>query len=60
MGFTTEDIEQEVANLKARGVVFEEYDLPVFTTENSIAQTGPIRAAWFKDTEGNTLRIVQL
>ena len=59
MGFTSEDIEQEVADLKARGVVFEEYDFPEFKTENSVARTGPLRAAWFKDSEGNVLGIVQ-
>jgi catechol 2,3-dioxygenase-like lactoylglutathione lyase family enzyme len=60
MGFTTPDIEQEVAGLKARGVVFEEYDLPGLKTENSIATAGPVRSAWFRDSEGNILGIVQL
>ena len=59
MGFTSQDIEQEVADLKARGVVFEEYDFPGFKTVNSIADTPPVRAAWFKDSEGNILGIVQ-
>src|SRR5690242_9160643 len=33
------DIEVEVADLKRRGVVFEEYNLPNFKTVNSIATT---------------------
>jgi catechol 2,3-dioxygenase-like lactoylglutathione lyase family enzyme len=59
-GWATDDIEAEVAELKARGVVFEEYDMPNFKTVNGIATTGPNRAAWFKDSEGNILGIVQL
>src|SRR5213594_199048 len=32
-----ENVEAEVAELKARGVVFEEYDMPGITMKNSIA-----------------------
>jgi catechol 2,3-dioxygenase-like lactoylglutathione lyase family enzyme len=60
MAFTTDDIEADVANLKGRGVVFEEYDLPGLKTENSIAQTGEVQAAWFKDSEDNIIGILQL
>lgn len=58
-GWQVNDIESEVANLKARGVVFEEYDSPYLKTINSIATTGPNRAAWFKDSEGNILGLIQ-
>ena len=60
IGFATADIRKEVAALKARGVVFEEYDFPGLKTEGSIAKTGDTHAAWFKDSEGNTIGIVQL
>lgn len=59
-GWQTNNIETDVSALKARGIVFEEYDMPNFKTVNSIATTGPVRAAWFKDSEGNILGIVQL
>jgi catechol 2,3-dioxygenase-like lactoylglutathione lyase family enzyme len=59
-GWATDHIEKDVAELKSRGVVFEEYNLPNFKTVNSIATTGPNRAAWFRDSEGNMLGIVQL
>ncbi len=59
-GFATDNIEAELAELKSRGVVFEEYDLPNFKSVNSIVTTGSNRAAWFKDSEGNLLGIVQL
>jgi predicted enzyme related to lactoylglutathione lyase len=54
-----EDVEAEVAELKARGVVFEEYDWPGVTMKNSIATAGGAKTAWFKDTEGNILAISQ-
>ena len=53
------DVEREVAELKARGVTFEEYDVPGMKTVNSIATAGGAKTAWFKDTEGNILAIVQ-
>jgi predicted enzyme related to lactoylglutathione lyase len=53
------DVEREVAELKARGVQFEEYDMPGLKTRNGIATAGGAKTAWFKDTEGNILAIVQ-
>jgi predicted enzyme related to lactoylglutathione lyase len=57
--WAVEDVAAEVAELKARGVVFEEYDFPDVTMRNSIATSGGASAAWFKDTEGNIMAIVQ-
>ena len=54
-----EDVESEVAGLKARGVDFEEYDLPSLSTVNSIATIGTAKGAWFKDSEGNLLSLAQ-
>jgi catechol 2,3-dioxygenase-like lactoylglutathione lyase family enzyme len=59
-GWQVDDIETEVAELKSRGVVFEEYNLPSLKTVNGIATTPAGRAAWFKDSEGNILGLVQL
>jgi predicted enzyme related to lactoylglutathione lyase len=53
------DIEREVAELKARGVTFEEYDVPGMKTVNSIATAGGAKSAWFTDTEGNILALIQ-
>ena len=58
-GWTVDDIEAEVAGLKAGGVVFEEYDTPSLKTIKSVASTGPAKAAWFKDSEGNLLVLLQ-
>ncbi|MEW5986451.1 MAG: VOC family protein [Chloroflexota bacterium] len=60
MGWVVDDIEAEVAELMGRGVVFQEYDLPNIKTVNGIATVGPNRAAWFKDSEGNTLGLAQM
>ena len=54
-----EDVEGEVADLKSKGVVFEEYDMPGIKMQNGIATGGGAKTAWFKDTEGNILAIVQ-
>ena len=54
-----EDVEAEVAELKARGVRFEEYDVPGLTTKNGIVTAGGAKTAWFKDSEGNIMAISQ-
>jgi predicted enzyme related to lactoylglutathione lyase len=53
------DLEREVEDLKARGVEFEEYDTPDMKTRNGIFSGGGAKAAWFKDTEGNILAVIQ-
>ena len=57
--WAVEDVEREVAELKARGVTFEEYDMPGMTMRNSIATAGGAKAAWFKDTEGNIMALIE-
>lgn len=59
MGWETHDIQAEVEDLRARGVVFEEYDFPGLKTENGIASTPVGKAAWFLDSEGNILNLSQ-
>ena len=54
-----DDLAAEVADLGKRGVVFEEYDLPGLKTVNGIATGGGTKAAWFKDTEGNIMALIQ-
>lgn len=58
-GWVVDDIAAEVAALQARGVVFEAYDFPGLKTVDGIAQTSTGQYAWFKDSEGNLLGIVQ-
>jgi predicted enzyme related to lactoylglutathione lyase len=54
------DIESEVRDLKAKGVVFEVYDMPGVEWDGEIASmAGMGRAAWFKDSEGNIMCVDQ-
>src|SRR5258706_12450975 len=57
--WTVDDVEAEVAELKARGGGFEEYGMPGVKMVNSIAAAGGAKTAWFKDTEGNILAVSQ-
>ena len=58
--WVVEDLEAEVAELRGRGVEFEEYDQPGLRTVDGIAVTPVGKAAWFKDSEGNMLTLTQL
>jgi predicted enzyme related to lactoylglutathione lyase len=63
MSWQVEDIEATVEWLRARGVVFEEYDFLGLSTVNGIAEVrdseGNLfgKGAWFRDSEGNVLGI---
>lgn len=51
-----DDVEAEVTDLRAKGVTFEEYDMPGVEWNDGIASMGDMgKAAWFKDSEGNIL-----
>ena len=53
------DVASEVEDLKAKGVTFEHYDLPGATWEGDVAtMEGMGSAAWFKDSEGNIMCLV--
>ena len=56
-----DDIEAQVRDLKAKGVVFEVYDMPGVEWDGEIAEIpGLGRAAWFKDSEGNIMCLDQV
>jgi catechol 2,3-dioxygenase-like lactoylglutathione lyase family enzyme len=67
MGWEVDDIEATVADLKSRGVEFEEVDVPGMKTLKSIADIDgnypskgrAERGAWFRDSEGNLLGVGQ-
>jgi predicted enzyme related to lactoylglutathione lyase len=52
-----DDVEAEVRDLKARGITFEQYDMPGVEWNDGIASMPRMmgKAAWFKDSEGNIL-----
>ena len=54
------DVDAEIAELKARGVVFEHYDdMPGERSPGGAVIGGGAKAAWFKDTEGNIFAIIE-
>lgn len=52
------DVKSEVAALKARGVTFEHYGMPGEDADGVVTRGGAM-AAWFKDSEGNILALIQ-
>jgi len=59
-GFNVENLEEAMTELKGRGVEFEDYDFPGLKTVNGVATFGPVKSAWFTDSEGNILAINQM
>ena len=56
--WTVEDVDGLARELKSKGVPFEHYDLPGMTREGDVHVAGSMRAAWFRDPDGNILSIV--
>ena len=57
--FPVTDIKAEMTELRSRGLEFEHYDAPGMKMEDDIMTGGGAMAAWFKDSEGNIMAIVQ-
>ena len=53
------DVDREIEALKAKGVVFEDYDLPGEKSPSGALVAGGAKAAWFKDSEGNIMALIQ-
>lgn len=60
MAWFVKDIASTVAELRRRGVRFEEYDFPGLKTVDGIADLAYEKSAWFRDSEGNLLALGQL
>ncbi len=60
--FNVDSIEAEMSELGAKGIVFEELDIPQMhiKTINGLATIDGVKMAWFKDTEGNILSLIQM
>ena len=57
-GWSVKNIEEVMDGLRARGVKFEDYDFGEVKTVNGIMTVpGQGKAAWFKDSEGNTFEL---
>ena len=60
LGIDSDDFDRDMADLKAKGVAFNEYDLPGIKTENGVVEIGGMRTAWFNDSEGNILALGEI
>ena len=59
MCFAVTDIAVALQELRSKGVVFEEYDYPTLKTVDGILDSGDLKAAWFKDSEGNMIGLME-
>jgi predicted enzyme related to lactoylglutathione lyase len=57
--FGVEDVDASIAELKARGAVFEDYDFgdDFRTVDGIMTMPDGTRLGWFEDSEGNILNI---
>jgi predicted enzyme related to lactoylglutathione lyase len=58
--FFVSDLRAAMDELRVRGVVFEEYDIPGVVTTHGIAELPHEDSAWFTDSEGNIIAVSQM
>ena len=59
-GLMTDDLDRDMTELRTHGVMFHDYDMPGLKTVDGVAEMGDGRSAWFTDSEGNIVNLVQL
>jgi predicted enzyme related to lactoylglutathione lyase len=57
--WSVDDVDGVIRALKAKGVVFEDYDMPGERSAQGAVIAGGAKAAWFKDSEGNILALIE-
>ena len=57
LSFEVSNLETAAKELRDRGIVFEEYDMPGLKTVDGIAEIQGVKGAWFKDPDGNILAV---
>jgi len=58
MSWEVSDVKAVVDELTAKGITFENYDIPNATRDGAVHIIGSLHSAWFKDPDGNILNIV--
>ena len=58
--FVVDDLLAAMAELRSRGVTFEEYDFPGLKTVNGVAALSGEESAWFTDPEGNIISLAHM
>jgi predicted enzyme related to lactoylglutathione lyase len=57
--WSVDDVDGLIVALKAKGVVFENYDMPGERSPQGAITAGGAKAAWFKDSEGNIMALIE-
>jgi catechol 2,3-dioxygenase-like lactoylglutathione lyase family enzyme len=57
--WSVEDVDGLMRALKARGVKFEDYDIPGEKSPEGAITASGAKAAWFKDSEGNIMALIE-
>jgi hypothetical protein len=57
--FFCQNLDAEVADLRARGVQFEEFDMPGATVKDGVYDRNGQRGAWFRGPDGNLLAVAE-
>ena len=57
LGIDSDDFDRDMADLRSKGVEFNEYDLPGIKTVDGVIELGGMRTAWFNDSEGNIIAL---
>ena len=58
--FQVLDLAAAMAELRGRGVAFENYDQGPMKTTDGVVDFGGMRGAWFRDPDGNILGLVEI
>lgn len=60
LGLMVQDFDMTFQELKGRGVMFEEYDIPAMgiKTVGGVSEMQGVKSAWFKDSEGNIINLI--
>lgn len=53
-----EDFDAIIADLRNKGVVFEQYDMEGVENDGGVHRAGGMKLVWFKDPDGNILHIL--
>ena len=61
-GVALDKFDEVIADLRGKGVIFEDYDLPDIglKTVDGVGDYDGAKVAWFKDTEGNIINIASM
>ena len=58
--FLVDDLDREMSDLRSKGIDFEDYELEGLHTVQGVHSEEGMRAAWFKDSEGNTISLTEI